>query len=223
MGLCDALRRLAAGQRLAGLRVPALVARYRRAMRRVDRLEALTLSDLVDELFPRSSVALADLRVIALDTLEVAESPSELLNDIVSAVTQDDVPQHPNFVRVMSLHKSKGLTADAVYIVGAVDGILPTVTSTDPAEMEVAYEEGRRLFYVALTRTVNQLVISSSVRMDLADANARGVKFQRSTIRRTGDRFTIRTIASPYINELGPAAPRSERGDGWLRSRFGVM
>ena len=215
----DTLGRLTDGQRIPGLQIRALVSRYRRAMRRVNRLRTLALPELIDELFAASEDSLADLRGIALNSLQAAEGPSEVLDDIISAVTQDDVPQHPDFVRVMSLHKSKGLTADAVYIVSAIDGILPTVTSTDQAGVEAAIDEGRRLFYVALTRTANQLVISSSTRMDIAEAYARRVKFQYSTMRRTGNRRTIRTIASPYIADLGPSAPLSQRGSTWLASR----
>ena len=218
----DALRRMAAGERLSDLRVPALVDRYTRAMGRVEHLLSLGLPDLIDLVFPADNDALTDLRGIALDSLESAETTGDVLDEIISAVTQDDVPQHPNFVRIMSLHKSKGLTSDSTYIVGAVDGILPTVTSTNLAEAEAAVEEGRRLFYVALTRAVNELVISSSIKMDLADANARGVKYHRSTIRKSGDRFTIRTIASPYTAELGPSAPASERGNRWIASRGGL-
>ena len=79
--------------------------------------------------------------------------------------------------------------------------------------------EGRRLFYVALTRAANELVISSSSSMDLADANARGVKYHKGTIRRAGGRHTVRTIATPYLSELGPAAPTAIRGDRWLADR----
>lgn len=215
----EALSRMAGGERLSGLRVPALVERYSKAARRTEHLRSLDVALLVDQLLPPGNDALADLRGIAVDSLETSGSAHDVLNDIVAAVTQDDVPQHPNFVRVMSLHKSKGLTAGSVYILGAVDGVLPTVTSDIPAEVAAAIEEGRRLFYVALTRAARELVISTSASMDLADANARGVKYERSTIRRSGDRFTVRTIASPYIAELGPSAPRGERGEAWLASR----
>jgi len=215
----DAFGHLAVGERLSGLRVPSLVSRYQRAMCRVDLLRRLALSDMVDELFPDGDDALADLRGAALDSVQAAKGPKEVLDHIVAAITQNDVPQQPSHVRVMSLHKSKGLTANVVYIAGVVHGIIPTVTSTDQAEIEAAIEEGRRLFYVALTRVVRQLVISSSRTMDLADANARGVRYQSSTIRKSGGRFTIRTIASPYLAELGPSAPRHLRGEVWLASR----
>jgi superfamily I DNA/RNA helicase len=119
----------------------------------------------------------------------------------------------------MSLHKSKGLTSPVVFVVGAVDGILPPIRSADAATVDAATQEGRRLSYVAVTRAADELVISSAVSMDLADANARAVRYDRKTIRRSGDRHTVRTFASPYIPELGPAAPRAVRGQQWLKDR----
>ncbi len=131
-------------------------------------------------------------------------------------MTQEDVPQHPDFVRVMSLHKSKGLTSAAVIIAGAVDGVLPTIPSDDPNVQDLAIKEGRRLFYVAVTRASDELIISSSATMDLADANRRGVRYARNSIRRRGSLFTVRTLASPYLAELGPSAPRAQKGESWL-------
>jgi DNA helicase-2/ATP-dependent DNA helicase PcrA len=221
LGVLETLGVMVAGERVGDLRVPALVERYRKAALRIEHLKTLGVPELVEQLFPPGQEALADLRGIALDSRDAAEGAADVLDAIVVAVTQDDVPQHPNFVRVMSLHKSKGLTAHSVYIVGAVDGILPTVTSTTSTEMEAAVEEGRRLFYVALTRATSEVVISTSTTMDLADANARGVRYANTTIRRSGGRFTVRTIASPYIAELGPSAPDGQRGDQWLASRAG--
>jgi hypothetical protein len=63
------------------------------------------------------------------------------------------------------------------------------------------------------------LTISSSSTMDLADANARGVIFSKGSIRPAGSRHIVQTIASPYIGELGTAAPRPVLGTPWLSSR----
>jgi DNA helicase-2/ATP-dependent DNA helicase PcrA len=145
-----------------------------------------------------------------------AEDAGDVLEALVQSITQDDVPQHPDFVRVMSLHKSKGLTSASVYIVGAVHGILPTVTSAQADEIEAAMLEGRRVFYVAVTRAAQELVISNSLSMDLADATARRIAFDRRTIRIVDGRHTIKTIASPYVAELDTAVPRPVRGSAWL-------
>jgi ATP-dependent DNA helicase UvrD/PcrA len=119
----------------------------------------------------------------------------------------------------MSLHKSKGLTSEAVFVVGAVDGVVPTVRSDDASVINAARAEGRRLFYVAITRASHELVVSCAIKADLADATARGLRFQTQTIRRVGDRHTVSVQASPYIAELGPSAPKPMRGAQWLAAR----
>jgi superfamily I DNA/RNA helicase len=209
---------LAVGEKL-GLTVPALIKRFRWVVAKVDQLGVLGLPELVDTLLPAGADTIADLRAAAVDALVEAETPHDLLRLVIEAVTQDDVPQNPDFVRVMSLHKSKGLTSQSVYIAGAIDGILPTITSDDPAVIDAAIREGRRLFYVAVTRAASELVISGSISMDLGDANNRRVKIAPNSIRRSGGRHTCRTIASPYVAELGPDAPKAQKGEAWLRSR----
>jgi superfamily I DNA/RNA helicase len=212
------LERLRGGEKL-NVHVRALCEHYAKAIDGLERLRCLTLTELVDVLFPPELEIMRDLRKFAIDALTEADTPEELLRSLVEAVSQDDVPQNPDFVRIMSLHKSKGLTSDGVYIVAAIDGILPTIRSEDATDIDAAICEGRRLFYVAITRTARELTISGSITMDLADANARGVRYDRKTIRRSGERHIVRTIASPYLVELGPEAPRPITGQLWLRNR----
>jgi DNA helicase-2/ATP-dependent DNA helicase PcrA len=211
----DLLRRLDAGERFTGLNVPALVSRYHSAVARLDRLRGLSLEALIDELLPEADSDLTDLRAVCLGAALEADSAAGLLRKVVETITQDEVPQSPDFVRVMSLHKSKGLTSPAAFVAGAVRGILPSVSADASAEeVHARTEEGRRLFYVAATRASNQLVISSSSSMLVSDAMARGVATAR--VRMVAGKLTATTIASPYIAELGPAAPRPIRGVDWL-------
>lgn len=209
------LEELATGKRL-DVNVRALTDRFVRATNRLGELRALALPDLVDALLPEDTEAVADLRTVALDALAEAETAADLLRSVVEAVTQDDVPQSPDFVRIMSLHKSKGLTCESVYVVGAVDGVLPTIRAKDAVAYDAVLCEGRRLFYVAVTRAASELTISSSVSMALADAAARGVKYDPKTIRNLGGRHKVRAIASPYLVELGLAAPSARTGEEWL-------
>lgn len=58
-------------------------------------------------------------------------------------------------VVLMTLHSSKGLEFDHVWIMGAEDNNLPHPDSSE--------EEERRLFYVGITRARNRLAISSSI------------------------------------------------------------
>ncbi|MGK9253538.1 ATP-dependent helicase [Paenibacillus humicus] len=76
-------------------------------------------------------------------------------------------------VKLMTIHKSKGLEFPAVAIIGASEGILPHSLAleadklaggadSDPAaRKEAALEEERRLAYVAITRAKEELLVSS--------------------------------------------------------------
>ena len=62
-------------------------------------------------------------------------------------------------VSVMTLHMSKGLEFDDVFIVGCEEGLLPHSRSFDTAEN---IEEERRLLYVGITRARRHVVLSWS-------------------------------------------------------------
>jgi superfamily I DNA/RNA helicase len=107
----------------------------------------------------------------------------------------------------MSLHKSKGLAAKLVVIAGCVEGWIPTVSETlTGEERKRALEEQRRLFYVAITRTRENLIMSSFRSIATNVAHKERVRFSRSR----GGR--AQTIASQFIAELGPAAPMPKAG-----------
>ena len=86
------------------------------------------------------------------------ERLDELKDIIKNKETDYDCP----FI-LSTIHASKGLEYDNVYIIDAFDGILPEKIPTDPKkaskeELE-EYEEARRLFYVAVTRAKNNLSV----------------------------------------------------------------
>ncbi len=58
-------------------------------------------------------------------------------------------------VHIMTLHASKGLEFDNVWIMGCEDGNLPHTDSTE--------EDERRLLYVGMTRARHRLVLSSAI------------------------------------------------------------
>lgn len=60
-------------------------------------------------------------------------------------------------VNLVTMHASKGLEYECVYIINAVDGVNPHKRSKTDHELE----EERRMFYVAMTRAIMQLVIYS--------------------------------------------------------------
>jgi DNA helicase-2/ATP-dependent DNA helicase PcrA len=64
-------------------------------------------------------------------------------------------------VNIMSIHKSKGLQADHVFITGLVDGVLPNkIKGLDTIEAQ------RRLFFVGMTRAMKSLYMISQVEWD---------------------------------------------------------
>lgn len=64
-------------------------------------------------------------------------------------------------VNLLTLHSTKGLEFSRVYVVGVEDAQLPGGSpSTGPSAEEV--EEGRRLLYVGMTRTIDRLVLTTA-------------------------------------------------------------
>ncbi len=63
-------------------------------------------------------------------------------------------------VTLMTLHISKGLEFDNVFIVGLEEGLLPCVHSEEADKYLMAVEEERRLMYVGMTRAKKKLHLS---------------------------------------------------------------
>jgi DNA helicase-2/ATP-dependent DNA helicase PcrA len=145
-----------------------------------------------------------------------AETPSAFLDAVIEAVSQPDIPPDIAEVRIMSLHKSKGLNSPLVIIAGCVEGLLPTAPDADltPAENQAILEEQRRLFFVGVTRVKANLaedrpgvlVLTSSRSMSLADAMQSGIRPANV------EYGTAYVHTSRFIQELGPAAPAPQKG-----------
>ena len=70
-------------------------------------------------------------------------------------------------MRVMSLHKSKGLTSKVVIVAECIEGLVPTLDEDHtPDEAAANLEEQRRLFYVAITRCREIMVLSSVIQLE---------------------------------------------------------
>ena len=94
---------------------------------------------------------MSSLRETALLALPKAETATDLFETLKTSVTQPEMPEEGDFVRIMSLHKSKGLTAKATIIAGCIQGSIPFQDFEQPAsEQEAILREQRRFF---LTRT----------------------------------------------------------------------
>jgi len=62
-----------------------------------------------------------------------------------------------NNVKLLTMHKAKGLEFDSVFICGSIEGLAPYIKDDSAGE---DFEEERRLFYVAMTRAKKELYIT---------------------------------------------------------------
>ena len=78
----------------------------------------------------------------------------------------DDEEQEPgNMVTLSTLHGSKGLEFDVVFLIGCEEGLIPhqrtlDVRATDEVQGTSDIEEERRLFYVGVTRAKQRLTMT---------------------------------------------------------------
>jgi DNA helicase-2/ATP-dependent DNA helicase PcrA len=88
--------------------------------------------------------------------LELTLDPPSSTQDLAGPPVLDD-----DYLVLSTIHSAKGLEWDAVYVIHASDGNIPSDMATkNPEEIE----EERRLFYVALTRAKNWLYVCFPLR-----------------------------------------------------------
>lgn len=106
-------------------------------------------------------------------------TPSALvtrLGELRERIRQGDSDPNSPFL-LSTIHGSKGLEYQRVILMDVADGVLPLADPPlgdhpDPAAVE-AYEEERRLFYVAMTRAKEELFLFRFRRSDLGSTFAR--------------------------------------------------
>lgn len=95
-----------------------------------------------------------ELRRVAADYQE--RGLIDFLADVALVSDQDTLEENVNAPTLLTLHAAKGLEFPIVFIVGLNDGILPHSRSFEEAE---EMQEERRLFYVGITRAMDQLFL----------------------------------------------------------------
>jgi DNA helicase-2/ATP-dependent DNA helicase PcrA len=122
---------------------PLLEQRYDNAKARLRDLEQL---EILATRYPDRTRFLAE---IALD-------PPSYTEDLAGPPLLDE-----DFLILSTIHSAKGLEWDAVYVIHAADGNIPSDLATGKAE---EIEEELRLFYVALTRAKDWLYVCYPLR-----------------------------------------------------------
>jgi len=90
------------------------------------------------------------------DHLQSPEGIERLLEEAALQSDQDELAEEMSAAALMTVHASKGLEFDAVFITGMEQGLFPSTREDEKRDQE----EDRRLFYVALTRARKRLFLS---------------------------------------------------------------
>jgi DNA helicase-2/ATP-dependent DNA helicase PcrA len=111
---------------------------------------------LIERNYPQNCTErMATLQVL-VDSMKTMSTTMEEFLDAFSLERSTEVDHLDSEISVATIHASKGLEFDHVAICGAGSGQMPHPKSIEPE----AYEEERRLMYVAVTRARQRLLIT---------------------------------------------------------------
>ncbi|HAZ27408.1 TPA: ATP-dependent DNA helicase [Candidatus Acetothermia bacterium] len=178
-------------------------ARYDNALARIRDLESL--EQIASGYRSRRSF-LTDLQL----------DPPSSTADLAGRPHKDD-----DWLVLSTIHSAKGCEWDAVYLIHAADGFLPSDLATGSPE---EIEEELRLTYVALTRTKDHLAVVWPLRYhyrrrELADAHgyAQLCRFFTEHVRSTMEQVAMETRGNEAEEKGGPRVDLAER----IRARWG--
>lgn len=124
-----------------------------------DRVE--NVEELINGL--QSFVTLEDTHIIDELTGEMVSVEQRTLDVFLQQISlisdMDKEDDNPDKVSLMTIHSSKGLEFDHVFIVGMEENLFPSTLCLAPRS---ELEEERRLFYVALTRAKQSVFLSAA-------------------------------------------------------------
>ena len=194
--------------------VARLLGSFQELRETLERLRPLSLAECISDLLPETDAGCTLLREEANLAMEHCEDVGDLIEHLRTFTTQPEAPTG-EFVRIMSLQKAKGLTSPVVIVTACIKGLIPNVDADLPdADRKEQLREQRRLFYVAITRCKEVLVLSSLASMQTSLAFSIGAE-----LRSQSGGFG-KAITSQFIRELGPAAPARMSGSEWISTGF---
>jgi len=197
--LFDALKRTEQITTLGSAAKGKLVA-FARLMERLRQQSAEKVAPLAERVLQESGLE-RSLQGAGQEGQEALENVNELINATAAYDQQTPEPSLTDYlqqialfsdtdayeasserVALMTLHAAKGLEFEHVFVIGLEDGLLPHERGSGDAD---ELEEERRLFFVGVTRAKTNLYLSY--------ARYRTIRGQ-----------FLRTVASPFLFELGP-------------------
>jgi superfamily I DNA/RNA helicase len=200
-----------------GRRIPyagRLAKRYRELRDEMNRLSVLHGTEFIDAWLPPDVESLESLRDMVVNQIGPDASREQMLQDLKTLLTQPEVPTRASYVRIMTMHKAKGLGAHTVIVVGLVDGLIPNVPDDLVcAERNRAVAEQRRLLYVAVTRAKQRLILSYWTRATHRDALR-----MRARVAEWAGRGVVRVRSSRFLRDLGTPTLSPVAGERYLES-----
>ena len=157
----------------------------------------------------------------AIDELEGHLSPLgsfiddvALLSDLAESDnnSDDDVRDKPGArvtANLMTIHASKGMEFDAVFLIGNEEGTFPTQRAIAAGKGSIELEEERRLCFVAMTRAKTNLILTWRKSVDVFRGQGGGV----STISTDRSRFL-----NALVNSKGSIGSNDSKADHKLSS-----
>ncbi len=199
--------------------------RYIELKSQIAYLSALPVHEAINTLYPPDEEWAIPFQEIVSEVLEDDDVELKSIHDLIhTEIIQPETPTDVPFIRIMSLYSSKGLEADLVIISTCIQGLIPRMRdeSLPPNEQMLQEEEQRRLFYVALTRSKQELVLSTVAIIPLKLAKENKMSSSMQIIPPSGyadsnkREFLQRVFTSNFItNDLGNSVPDMVLGEKW--------
>ena len=137
--------------------------------------------DYVEANYDKAAPRLDDLEQLAIfarqyDSLETFLAELALLTN-VEAEQGREANEDSEQLKLTTIHQAKGLEFKVVFVIMLCDGLFPSHRSLDSLEGE---EEERRLFYVAITRAMDELYLSYPMIRTVASSSSEDMMQQAS-------------------------------------------
>ena len=191
-----------------------LLAPFGNLVRETDYLSTLSPRDVVDTLLPAGNEDCAVLRGIADRALAGSADMRQVYERVLEDIIQPEDPICDS-ARLMTMHKTKGLTSKVAIVAGCCNGLIPFRDKKLAYNARIAkMRESRRLFYVAVTRCKETLVLSY---FDGISESERSSLYQIISLDQGKPRQ--RVMPSPFIGELGSAPPAID-GAAWQAAKY---
>jgi DNA helicase-2/ATP-dependent DNA helicase PcrA len=136
------------------------------------KMERLRKERTADDRYPQAMARLR--RLLMRSAAPLLEGQIQEFLELVALSKHDGSEVSKDRVSLLTLHSTKGLEFSRVYVVGVEDSELPGGTQHKPAGKQ-DIEEGRRLLYVGMTRTMDRLVLTRAAKR--GDLPTGGIQF----------------------------------------------